>query len=546
MFRRITLATCLTAACLALLPLADAAAATRPVVTLVSPMRVHVGARLTIRGRHFRPGRSANTVIFRAPGGRVAFAKARRATRTKIVVVVPSAVQGLVPASSVDRAVAFRLRVLSGRHFGRYTVRRLSPVIVLAASGSSPGASPGGDGSPGSSGPGTPGPGDSGSGAPAAVPSDCDGDGTANAEDADDDNDLLPDTLEAQLKTDPCQADTDGDQVDDGFEYRSAVDLNDDEFQDPNTSLPYPGKRPYPNPLDPSDGNTDYDGDSLTLSEEQSLWTYTISQGAPRDLAQLTYDDGEQYTMSVRGSDGRRRPTLAAAGYSKQQEFLTWASSNGYRQVLLSDGPPWYDHDSPVSNLYGLLDFNRDGAESAAPGGGVRWAETLYYDIRPDGYLSDDERDEDADGLTNYDELHGRGTPAYWKSCYSSEAPFPIAYGGADANGDGVPDGTDPMNPDMDGDGVRDGADDQDHDDVPNVMELSRNLDSGEDDRKAGQDCKAAEGLPSPPATNHASTYGRVNPYNPCLPASWSRTCPLYAGSSFAPFDDSPNWYSLN
>ena len=32
--------------------------------------------------------------------------------------------------------------------------------------------------------------------------------------------------------------------------------------------------------------------------------------------------------------------------------------------------------------------------------------------------------------------------------------------------------GTDLVDADTDGDGVRDGADDQDHDDIPNIMEL--------------------------------------------------------------------------
>ena len=114
------------------------------------------------------------------------------------------------------------------------------------------------------------------------------------------DGDLLSNALEAQLGTDPCKKDTDGDGVDDGFEYKSAVDLNDDEFQNPNNSLPYPGKMPYPNPLDGSDANKDFDGDSLTSLEEQKLWDYTITNGATRTLDPLTYSAGEKYSMSVR------------------------------------------------------------------------------------------------------------------------------------------------------------------------------------------------------------------------------------------------------
>ena len=47
--------------------------------------------------------------------------------------------------------------------------------------------------------------------------------------------------------------------------------------------------------------------------------------------------------------------------------------------------------------------------------------------------------------------------------CYTDETPYPIKYAG-----------TEPDDADTDGDGVRDGADDQDHDDIPNIMELSR------------------------------------------------------------------------
>ena len=47
--------------------------------------------------------------------------------------------------------------------------------------------------------------------------------------------------------------------------------------------------------------------------------------------------------------------------------------------------------------------------------------------------------------------------------------------------------------------------------------------------------------------TNHPDAYGRVNPFNPCLPFTESRTCTDYVDDNTgAPFDDSPNWYALN
>ncbi|MEX1141688.1 MAG: hypothetical protein WD993_02240 [Thermoleophilaceae bacterium] len=475
----------------------------RPRIMRVRPMRIQVGERLVIRGRHFRGKRRRNTVIFRAASGRTAFAKPRRATRRRLVLKVPASVARLLNLrDGAQRPTRLKLRVLAGR-FSAYTPRRLSPVVLGLNTGTGPGG--GGDDKP-------------------LV--------VCNS-DSDHDNDLLSNQIELQIGTDPCLMDTDGDGIEDGYEYKSAKDLNDDESQDPNSYLPYPGKRPYPNPLDPSDGDLDFDGDSLTLREEQKLWRYGINAGrAARTLDPLYYSDGEQYSIGTRDGDGRRQPTLAAAGYERQASFLAWASASGYRTVHMTDHQqPWYSAKTP----YGLLDFNRDAAESAAVLPGYTHTETTYYDHLPDGYLSDDERDEDADGLTNFDEAHGRMTSEYWATCYAGEVPFGIGYAG-----------TDPTDADSDGDGVRDGADDQDHDDIPNIMELSRLAASGLWDGL--RHCVPAEGLPSPPDTHHPDAYGRVNPFNPCLPAELSRTCTLHPGfaDNAAPYDGSLDWASLN
>jgi hypothetical protein len=572
------------------------AKAAKPSITRVTPMRVKVGANLALRGKRFSSKRTRNTVIFRAPSGRTVFVKPRRAGSKKLVVRVPAAVAKLVSRRD-SRAVPtrFKLRVLSKKKFSKWTTRRLSPVIVAPS---------GAGGSGGSCGSGD-----------------------------DWDSDLLANALESTLKTDPCLADSDLDGVEDGYEYKSAIDLNDDEFQDPNETLPYPGKRPYPNPLDGSDAGVDHDGDSLTLAEEQTLWRYTGVRG----LFELTYSAGEQYSARTRDGNNRRVPTIAAVGYDKQAAFLSWATAAHYRTLMLADGAPWWNH--PVTrHPYGLLDANRDGVESAGllPGYSVR--ETTYYDFDNNNYLSDNERDEDADGLTNYDETHGRLNPDYWIACYSQEKPHPVRYMG-----------TDVTDPDTDGDGVRDGADDQDHDDIPNVLELSRvaasglwdglkscrvdtNLTTGNfrvsggplpntsivvdfvgeftrqdvaemtvtdnlvggtsidvdtirdggptaNERQAitilgaptggnftltlnGSTTTAigfdstADGVesaldaivPADPLANHSLAYGRVNPFNPCLPADWSRTCTLHPSfeNSGAPFDGSVDWYSLN
>jgi hypothetical protein len=287
-------------ALLALLVPGVASAATSkktPSITRVSPMRVGLNGTITIRGKNFSSRRSGNTVIFRAPDGRTAFVKPTRASSKKLVVKVPAAVTRLFSRSGTTQLpTRFKLRVLSGR-FGKFTVRRLSPVIVPSGF-TSLGPLGGGSGGSGST------------SAPGGAP--C---GSGN----DWDNDLLDNSTEASIGTDPCLKDTDGDGVEDGFEYQSARDLNDDEYQNPQAFLPYPGKRPYPNALDPSDANIDFDRDSLTLAEEQTLWLYTIANGSPRTLSPLSYSDGEQYSSYARDGSGHRVPNLAAAGYASSR-----------------------------------------------------------------------------------------------------------------------------------------------------------------------------------------------------------------------------------
>jgi IPT/TIG domain len=110
-------------------PAAKEKAAT-PSITRVTPMRISVGATLTIAGRNFKPHRVANTVIFRAPNGRSAFAKPSRVSRRKLVVVVPEGVSRLLSGTLTEpKPTRLKLRVLTGR-FSAFTSPRLSPVIT--------------------------------------------------------------------------------------------------------------------------------------------------------------------------------------------------------------------------------------------------------------------------------------------------------------------------------------------------------------------------------------------------------------------------------
>jgi hypothetical protein len=494
MLRRAGLLVALTALLVPAVAGTTANAKTRaPVVTRITPKNVFVGQTLTIRGHHFRRGLNKNTVAFKRKGAKAVFVKAEKGTTKMLRVTLPKRLEGaLLVKNGTPTPTRLQVRVLAAKFGKRFTSHAKSPVVGPER----PPAPP----------------------KPTTVDpnGDCDGDHIANRIDTDDDNDLMSDTLEKSLGLDECNVDSDRDGVEDGYEYKSAIDLNDDNYQHPNASIPYPETRPYPNPLDGTDADVDHDGDTLTLMDEYRLWKYTIKQGGPRSL-NLSYSAGDQY------SKGR----LAAASYDKHQQFLSWASSAGYRTVDLVNisgltlplayedllvGMP--NRFGATSN-YSIDDLNRSGTTDA-------W-EPTYFDGTGDGYVDDAERDEDADGLPNQWEATGCMTQDYWKGLYEDEAPYYLTYDRNDFKLD---------NADSDGDGIRDGADDEDHDDIPNVMECSRAM--------------AAAGAPL------RSWQGFVNPFNPCLPHPASRACNQHpqvgpGAKTWAPFnvDEWPTYYLL-
>lgn len=452
-----------------------------PTVRTVRPLRLAVGDTLEIRGTHFLRGRNRTTVVFQRQGAKAVFVKARIGTTKLLKVTVPDRLEEFLQVRGGARvATTFRLRVLAARFGRRYTAVSRSPKIGPKGSGIV-----------------KPGP------APAA---DCDGDGLRDPIDLDDDNDLLTDALEAQINAQQglklengmkaCGYDSDGDGVGDGFEWRSARDLN-------ATAVPFPGKKPYANPLF-ADAATDFDGDGLTLAEEHRLSRFELARtGRTPSLESLAYSDGTKYS----------KPD-AASGYERQLDFLAWAAASGRGTVAIPGEPVAHD----------LRDADRDGSVSTVRVAPYRTSEALYYDFNRDGRLADGERDEDADGIPNVEETVRHGMdPGYWSELYKREKPFgPVTFGGTSMD-----------DADTDGDGIRDGADDQDFDDVPNLMELSRVAASGRP--FDAPDTPVGSGDPTP-------AHGRVNPFNPCLPDPNSRTCPTYVviGNAWAPFDGPP------
>lgn len=292
-------------ACIAVLPATAASAATKsklPRITSVAPMKLGVGDVLTIRGTNFRAGTGRNSVVFKRDGARAVFVKAGRSTRTSIKVRVPASLAKYLPSvNGKPGSARFRLRVLAARFSRGYTALGKSPTIAPAnttvegtkvGAGSAPGVTPLAPAVP----PGPP------------APPDCDADGTPDATDGDDDNDLLTDALEAAIRTEPCNADSDGDGLSDAFEYQSAIDLN-----STGGSLPYPGRRPYPNPLF-ADEQTDYDGDGLAAIQEHLLWRYVGPATLP-----LSYSAGLKRTIAGPVDDDYR--DADADGLGNWDEF---------------------------------------------------------------------------------------------------------------------------------------------------------------------------------------------------------------------------------
>jgi hypothetical protein len=318
MARRVPVAILSLAALLLALPSSTSVAAglpKAPVVTSVAPMTLGIGDTLTIKGRNFVAGRMRNTVVFQRVRARAVFVRADEATKTQIRLRIPAK---LLPFLSQRGGKAiptrFRLRVLARRFGVAFTATRLSPTIGPVGTGKT-----------------EPVP------APSVGVTDCDRDGVDNGVEADDDNDLLPDSLETQIKTDGCNPDSDSDTVEDGYEYHSALDLN-------SRALPYPGKRPYPNPLDGSDANTDYDGDGMLQREEYAAWIRYFPHTLGSNGRLSAYSDGDQTTQG---------------------------------ELPVPDGRAYLNNDSSC-----------DWCSGSA-------------------YISDDELDVDGDGLGNWDEIRG-------------------------------------------------------------------------------------------------------------------------------------------
>jgi hypothetical protein len=392
-------------ACLLLATLAATAPAQRasyPLVKTVSPKTLGIGDTMTVVGSHFREGKNRNTVVFKRDGGRAVFVKALKATTTRISVVIPAKLLPFMyQKGGTPQATRFRIRVLSSRFGKAFTTVNASPLIGPRA------------------------------GALGSV-EDCDQDKIPDATDSDDDNDLLPDTLEAEIKTNPCLRDTDGDGMSDGWEYYSAKDRN-------GAAKPAPVARPYPNPLFKDDAKVDHDGDGLTNLDEYVAWASFGGNKLP-----LSYSGGN-------AASAGRAPVPAGLQYADRDH-------NGYlsdfERDADSDGIPNMDEGGMSREAFRVL-----GAKQ--PAGDTR----LYdYGLFTQGYREDVQ--------------HNAG-PAIIACDGINQVPFYCTEGA-----DKV-DSLDWLSSDTDGDSIRDDQDDLDGDGVPNITEYLEEVNAAPGDRRA-------------------------------------------------------------
>ena len=178
----------------------------------------------------------------------------------------------------------------------------------------------------------------------------------------------------------------------DAFEYESALDLN-------SRAVPFPGKRPYPNPLDGSDANVDFDQDGLPQNVEFLLWQSTGGR------LPLTYSDGDQDTnpngarTATPGNPDLQRLDVDHDGYLSDDE----KDADG---DLLGN---WDEYAGRMQPAWWAGTYKNERQYVGGNGASVLSTTSLVDpDTDGDGVL-DGLDDQDHDGYANRDELDRDG-----------------------------------------------------------------------------------------------------------------------------------------
>ncbi|MFL5913004.1 MAG: IPT/TIG domain-containing protein [Gaiellaceae bacterium] len=278
-----------------------------------------------------------------------------------------------------------------------------------------------------------------------------------------------------------------------------------------------------------SDPTADTDKDLLPDVREHAIGTDPCSKDSDGDGV----SDGYEYYSAL----------------DLNSNALPYPAKMPYPNALFPDADVDYDGDGlTLADEFSLwtafgnsqLPLNySDGKQTTvatpapAPGTLANWS----LDLNGDGMLNDGERDGDNDGLSNWDESHGRMTHDWWTAAYSGshgsakETPYLVTF-----------QGTNMVDADTDGDNVVDGLDDNDFDGYSNMFEVRRPSNWGSTYVSLGMGTT----LPSNwDTTSHpylqpgADPYARVQPFNPCKPL-WSAICHQHWPFSY--YGDNEDW----
>ena len=340
---------------------------------------------------------------------------------------------------------------------------------------------------------------------------DADADGIPDADDLDDDNDGIPDSVEGAGDTDgdglvdSLDRDSDNDGITDTVEAGGVdadgngiidglTDNNDDGLDDATATTPLPVSD-TDNDGDRNFQDTDSDNDGLA----DQLETGSLDTDGDNILNYLDSDsDGDGIPDSVEGNvdtDGDNTPNYL------DQDSDNDGIPDGLELVGDGDGdnlPDYLDPDSDGDGIpdasEGNVDTDTDGTpdfrDEDSDNDGIPDSVELANDTDGDNVPDYRDEDSDADGISDADEGHvdtdADGTPDFRDEDSDGDGVSDADEGSTDTDGDGVPDFLDPdtddsaADIDSDNDGIPDsveGTVDSDNDGTQDFLDLDSDND---------------------------------------------------------------------